>query len=125
MPARTLSESFEILGEWYLPEDPQRAIPGRLRYSQECTELHLNEAFRPLRGAVSVSDPVQTHPIIYGTTVEIEAMTLSQHLAQLNAIERRRDPSDSTGVVLTLMEAPIPDEGQRDAPANRTHDDTQ
>ena len=40
MAVRPLNESFDILGEWYLPENPDRKIAGRLHYTTERTELH-------------------------------------------------------------------------------------
>lgn len=76
MAVRPLSESFDILGEWYLPENPGRVIAGRLLYTPKRTELQLNEAFQPMRGTVRAGDKVQSYPIIYGTTIRGDAVTL-------------------------------------------------
>jgi ApeA N-terminal domain 1 len=76
MADRALNEAFDAFGEWHLPETPEQQIAGTLRYSPDRTELHLNEAFQPLRGPVRVGDYPQPYAAIYGTSREGEAMTL-------------------------------------------------
>lgn len=76
MTDRPLTESFDTIGEWHLPEAPEQVIAGSLRYTPDRTELHLNEAFRPLRGMIRVGDDQQTYSAVYGITREGEAMTL-------------------------------------------------
>lgn len=76
MADRALNEVFDAVGEWHLPETPEQKIAGTLRYSPHRTELHLNEAFQPLRGSVHVGDDSQFYAQIYGVTREGEAMTL-------------------------------------------------
>jgi hypothetical protein len=76
MPARLLNESFETSGEWYLPEAPERKIPGILRYTPERTELHLHESFVPLEGTIHLGQTRQTYPVVHGTTRDSEAITL-------------------------------------------------
>lgn len=76
MVAHPLSESFEVSGEWFIPENPERLIAGRLHYTPERTELHLNEALQPLRGDIRRDDGLQSYAIVYGTTTKGDAMTL-------------------------------------------------
>lgn len=76
MAVRPINESFDISGDWYLPENPSRTIAGTLRYTSKRTELHLNDAFQPLRGTVRAGDDAQSYPVVYGTTIEGEAVTL-------------------------------------------------
>jgi len=76
MSVHPLNESFDILGEWYLPENPSRKLAGKLLYTPERTELHLNEAFQPLRGKIYSGGSEQSYPVIYGTTIKGEAITL-------------------------------------------------
>ncbi len=76
MAARPINEPFDILGEWFLPENSGRAIAGRLLYTPERTELQLNEAFQPLRGTLHAGDKEQSYPVVYGTTINGDAMTL-------------------------------------------------
>lgn len=60
-----LADSFDAIGEWFLPSDPDHKIVGRLSYSAGRTELHLNGNFQPLRGSVYVGD-TQEYPLVYG-----------------------------------------------------------
>jgi hypothetical protein len=76
MAEHPLNESFETTGRWYLPESPDRAIAGNLRYSPNGTELDLQEPFNPIRGVLRTSDKPQQYPIIHGTTRGGEAVTL-------------------------------------------------
>lgn len=75
MTDRPLNVTFETNGEWFLPEEPSRVIPGTLKYTPDLTELELHEAFRPVRGGYRVGD-TQTYPLIYGSTTVGELATL-------------------------------------------------
>jgi hypothetical protein len=76
MADKLLDESIETSGAWFLPEDPDRRVPGTILHTPERTELHLDEAFVQLHGAVRAGDSLQKYPVIFGTTREGEAMTL-------------------------------------------------
>lgn len=76
MAERLLGDSFETFGEWFLPENPERKIAGALSFGAKGAELHLHEAFVPLRGAIGPGDSLQTYTAVMGTTREGEAMTL-------------------------------------------------
>jgi hypothetical protein len=76
MSAHPFNESFDVLGEWYLPENPSRKLSGQLIYTPERIELHLNEAFKPLRGNIYAGGNEQSYPVIHGTTIKGEAVTL-------------------------------------------------
>ncbi len=75
MPNRPLSERFDTSGEWYLPDAPDRPIAGSLSYTPDHTELHLNDAFRSVRGAFHIGD-TEGYPLVYGKTRDGDAMTL-------------------------------------------------
>lgn len=76
MAERSLGDSFETFGEWFLPENPERKIAGAISYSGKGAELHLHKTFVPLSGAVGLGNLLQTYPVVLGTTREGEAMTL-------------------------------------------------
>ena len=76
MADKLLYESIETSGTWFLPENPDRTIPGILRHTSGRTELYLDEAFVQLRGAVRAGDSLQKYPVVFGSTREGEAMTL-------------------------------------------------
>jgi hypothetical protein len=76
MTTRPLTESFDILGDWFLPDNPERKIAGRLYYTPQSIELHLNEAFQPLFGEIQGSDKPQIYSVINGITTKGEAITL-------------------------------------------------
>lgn len=76
MAIHPLCDSFEISGEWHLPDRSEIKIPGYLHYSPERTELHLNDPFQPLQGAIRAGDAPVPYQVIYGTTTKGDAMTL-------------------------------------------------
>jgi len=43
MTKRLLTEDFEVLGFWYLPEKSERRITGKLSYSEKRSILFLQE----------------------------------------------------------------------------------
>jgi hypothetical protein len=76
MANRPLTGTLDTFGEWFLPEDASRRVAGALRYTSSGTELDLNEAFSPMRGAIGLGDSLKTYPVVFGTTREGEAMTI-------------------------------------------------
>ncbi|MGF6766064.1 hypothetical protein P3T24_006405 [Paraburkholderia sp. GAS33] len=76
MAELSLSDAFQLSGEWYLPDDKSRLIPGQIHYSQERTELHLNEAFLPVSGTVRAADEVPAYSVIHGLTTKSQAVTI-------------------------------------------------
>lgn len=75
MTDRSLNEDFETVGEWFLPDAPERKIHGTLTYKNGCTELHLSEPFNRLTGNLSTADE-QRYPLIYGYTRDSCAVTV-------------------------------------------------
>lgn len=75
---RSLNNSFVVNGDWFLPENPERVIAGRLSYSAQQTVLELNEAFTPLDGTISPHDEVKVYPVIYGKSTNGDAITLQE-----------------------------------------------
>jgi hypothetical protein len=75
MADRALNVSLDASGEWFLPENPGRTIPGRLRYTPDHSELELHEAFRPVRGAFRVGD-AEAYPLVHGATTDGDRITL-------------------------------------------------
>lgn len=76
MAIRSLKESFETIGVWYLPDGPQTAIPGSLQYRPERTELHLNGSFDLSMRVLLGEGDLKYYSTIYGTTREGEKVTL-------------------------------------------------
>lgn len=76
MANRSLKESFETIGVWYLPDAPQTEIPGSLQYRPERTELHLNGSFDSSMRAFLGESNLKYYSTIYGTTREGEKVTL-------------------------------------------------
>ena len=71
-----LNVPFQISGEWYLPENPDRRIHGILSYSVEHTKLQLEESFYPIDGLLGSTNTLKTYPVIHGISSEGDAMTL-------------------------------------------------
>jgi hypothetical protein len=74
--AYDLPKEFEVVGTWHVAEHPERAISGTLRYAPERCELHLSNVFRPLRGAISVTNSVEQYLCLHGVTQHGEAVTI-------------------------------------------------
>lgn len=72
----TLEETIEISGEWWLPEKPKIVIPGLLHFNNQGIELHLNQAFTQLSGAIRLGDPNPKYAVVHGVTIKGEAVTL-------------------------------------------------
>lgn len=76
MVDKLLVTPFETDGVWFLPEDPTRKIAGTLHYNPQRIQLHLLDAFKPLRGEVGAGDSFHTYPIVLGSSREGDAVTL-------------------------------------------------
>lgn len=76
----SLTEPFEAVGEWFLPDAPDRKIRGTLAYKDRWNHLSLEEAFKPLPTvgmvSISIAEPVITYPIIHGVTRTGRKLTL-------------------------------------------------
>lgn len=76
MADRLLSDSFEISGEWFLPEAEERKIPGTLKFVGERTELELFEPLSVRDEGIVADTGSKNYPVIYGITLESEAITI-------------------------------------------------
>jgi hypothetical protein len=76
MRDRSLGESFEALGEWSVPDCPDRKVAGNLRYTRGEIVLELLDPFIPIRSVGILEADFQEYPIIHGTTDSGEAITL-------------------------------------------------
>lgn len=75
MSLLSIHEDHEYSAEWTLPGS-NRTVSGHLRCTRERAELNLNDAFTPLRGVISVSDPTQIYPVVHGVSSKGEALSL-------------------------------------------------
>lgn len=67
-------ESFDIIGEWWLPETPNVKVSGALKFSIQSTYLELNGSFEPTQGLTTPSD----REIIHGLGRKGEKITLNK-----------------------------------------------
>lgn len=77
MADRDMSETFETVGTWFLPDTPTRRVAGTLSSKAERVELELADALRPMQSGPIRSEIVQ-YPVVHGTTREQEAVSLFQ-----------------------------------------------
>lgn len=75
MSLLSIYEDREYSAEWTIPGS-SRAVSGQLRCTRERAELKLNDAFTPLQGVISVSDPIRTYPVVHGVSSKGEALSL-------------------------------------------------
>lgn len=69
-----LSESFEVHGYWFLPDNHNYKIPGTLSYTPGRTELRLLQSFQAFPHALI--HPLVESPVIYGITQKGEPVTI-------------------------------------------------
>jgi ApeA N-terminal domain 1 len=77
MPNRDMSETFETVGKWFLPETPDRQVAGTLSCQAERIELTLADSLRPMQSGPIRADTVR-YPVVHGVTREQEAVSLFQ-----------------------------------------------
>ncbi|MBR0783923.1 HEPN domain-containing protein [Bradyrhizobium iriomotense] len=77
MANRDMSETFETVGTWFLPDTPDRRVAGTLSSKAERIELELADALRPMQGGPIRAEIVQ-YPVIHGITRDQEAVSLFQ-----------------------------------------------
>lgn len=75
MSILSIQEEREYSGEWNLPDSSQK-ISGRLTFTGQRAELHLNDAFTPLRGTISITDSRPTYPVVHGVSSKGEAISI-------------------------------------------------
>jgi hypothetical protein len=69
----TLSDTFSLRGDWWLPDTPERKIAGRLTFSPEGpAELDLNGTFHETPGSLGSF----SSPVIFGTSPDGKCYTV-------------------------------------------------
>lgn len=103
MGYRLLEESIDTLGEWFLPEDTNKKIHGKLHYEKGKAELVLTGSFTPLRGAITPQKSNQYYAIIYGVTRECELITLVRNYRSATNINLGSGVFRESDKILSLM----------------------
>lgn len=75
MSLLSIHDDREYFGEWSLPGSKE-TVSGQLQCTRERVELNLDDAFTPLRGAISVSDAAPVYPAVHGVSSKGEALSL-------------------------------------------------
>jgi hypothetical protein len=70
-----MSEIFETVGKWFLPNTPDRQVAGTLSCKAERIELTLADSLRPMQSGPLRFDVVR-YPVVHGVTRELEAFSL-------------------------------------------------
>jgi hypothetical protein len=88
----TIFDDFEYRGHWYLPENPERKVPGTVRFdSARGITLELLQALRESPG--TSLDEVYKPPLILGVSDNGTRMTLFQTVQTGRASSREEDPT--------------------------------
>jgi hypothetical protein len=75
MALLSLQADHEYSADWHLPGSTT-SIAGRLSYTSRRADLHLNDAFTPIQGTISLSDVRPIYPAVHGVSSKGEALTL-------------------------------------------------
>jgi hypothetical protein len=78
MADHSLDDPFDAIGEWFIPQNPDRRVGGTLSYNADRTQLKLNDRLQPLQGTTTftIGDPIQQYPIVQGVSTQGEAITV-------------------------------------------------
>lgn len=69
MTTYAIPNDVSFAGNWWLPSDPNRNIPGTLSWSKNKATLELHDSFTPLCSG-PMFQSARTQPVIHGTTTE-------------------------------------------------------
>nr|WP_236000102.1 HEPN domain-containing protein [Bradyrhizobium uaiense] len=72
-----MSEAFETVGTWFLPETPERRIAGTLSSKSDRIDLELADSLRPMQSGPIRAEVVR-YPVVHGVTQKLEAVSLFQ-----------------------------------------------
>jgi hypothetical protein len=74
MPSRDMSETFETVGTWFLPDTPERQVAGTFSYRNDRIGLELADSLRPMQsGPLRFDAP---YPVVHGVTREQETFSI-------------------------------------------------
>lgn len=82
---RAISDTFEWMGQWFVPGDAQRLVPGRLTYTPKKAELRLTSSLIASPGMLAA--PFASEQIVHGisdTTTQITLVKPVRSLASLS-----------------------------------------
>jgi hypothetical protein len=75
MPDYNLLAAATISGSWWIPDSPERARPGELKWDASGATLSLHEAFRLPSGDV-FADQIREYPVVHGRSTRAQPITL-------------------------------------------------
>lgn len=84
MSKLTLEQSFQISGEWFLPDSPKK-IAGTLSWEPHKALLSLHNTFDPLQGAIHAHS-TKKYPAIFGNTIDGNLFTVLNAMTVNNGI---------------------------------------
>lgn len=95
----TLRDSFELDGQWWLPGERGRAVPGTLAYSSTRIDLNLfgSLASETLNDLGKVSSDFSRYPCIHGVTHEGQKVTVLDSVVT----QQQHNLSNATSTVLS------------------------
>lgn len=75
MTAYAIRDEVSFAGEWWLPAEPGRKIPGTLSWSNAGAVLQIHDSFVPLRSG-SLLQSSQPQPVVHGTTTDSKVVSV-------------------------------------------------
>lgn len=75
MTTYAIREEASFAGEWWLPAESGRKIPGTLKWSNNRATLQIHDSFIPLRTGPLLQSS-QPQPVIYGTTTDNKGVSV-------------------------------------------------
>lgn len=79
MTTYAIPDDVNFAGDWWLPSDANRKIPGTLAWSKNKATLELHDSFTPLRSG-PLFQSAQTQPVIHGATTDGNAISVLEAL---------------------------------------------
>lgn len=79
MTTYAIPDDVSFAGNWWLPSDANRNIPGTLAWSKSKATLELHDSFAPLRSGPLLQS-AQTQPVIHGASTDGNAISVLEAL---------------------------------------------
>lgn len=83
MTACALNTSIKTVGEWFVPGNPTRRIPGALVYDGQIAVLDLSESLAPLLQGTITAGHHKSYQVVHGSTADLGDVSLFD-AAQMN-----------------------------------------